>query len=390
MISDKTEVCEPMTRFSLLALGLSVPLLAACNSPGAFDFDFRNNGISGAPAQTETAATAPRPEADRFGLITYPNYQVVVARRGDSLSDVAERIGMDASELASFNGRQQTDILREGEVLALPRRITPPGAGAGSGTDITAIASAAIDRADAEAPAGSGAAPLQVQDGREPVRHRVARGETAYSIARLYGVSVRSLAEWNGLGPDLIVQEGTFLFIPIVLEDAGDEPDGNAPGDSVTPVPPSASDPLPEAISTAELPEAPNMEAPTPTPQETAEATAEPQMQRPVPGQIIRPYSSRSEGIDLAAAPGTPVRAAAAGEVAAITRDTDQVTILVLRHAGNLLTVYANIADIQVERGDTVTRGQTIASVGDGNDPSFLHFEVRQGYGSVDPTPYIE
>lgn len=376
-----------MTRLSLLALGLSVPLLAACTTPGGFDFDFRNNGISGTPAAATTSATAPRPEADRFGLITYPNYQVVVARRGDRLSEVAERIGMDPGELASFNGRQQTDILREGEVLALPRRITPPGAG--TGTDISAIASAAIDRADAEAPATAQEPALQVQQGREPVRHRVARGETAYSIARLYGVSVRSLAEWNGLGPDLTVQEGTFLFIPIVLEGAEAAPDGAAPGESATPVPPSASEPLPEGIETAELPEAPNMEAPTPTPEETAETAAEPQMQRPVQGEIIRPYSSRNEGIDIAAPAGTPVRAAAAGEVAAITRDTDQVPILVLRHPGNLLTVYANISDIQVARGDTVARGQTIASVGAG-DPAFLHFEVRQGFESVDPTPYIE
>lgn len=377
-----------MNRVSLIALGLSLPLLAACTTPGGFDFDFRNNGISGTPDAAVTAETAPRPQADEFGLITYPTYQVVVARRGDSLADVAERIGMDPGELARFNGREQTDMLRDGEVLALPRRVTPPGAG--STTDITAIASAAIDRADEDAPAADGEGPaLEVQDGTEPVRHRVARGETAYSVARLYGVSVRSLAEWNGLGPELDVREGQFLIIPIVLEEAPSEPDGNAPGDSVTPVPPSASEPMPDGIETAELPEAPDMEAPTPTPEETAAETAGPQMQRPVPGQIIRPYSNRSEGIDIAAEVGTPVSAAADGEVAAITRDTDEVPILVLRHPGNLLTVYANIADIRVERGDTVSRGQTIATVGEG-DPSFLHFEVRQGFESVDPTPYIE
>jgi murein DD-endopeptidase MepM/ murein hydrolase activator NlpD len=376
-----------MTRFPKLALGLTLPLLAACGTPGGFDFDFRNNGIT-ASAPASEAATASRPEPDQFGLITYPTYQVVVANRGDSLSAVASRIGMDAGELARFNGRNEADILRDGEVLALPRRITPPGASAGT-TDITSIASAAIDRADEDAPTASSAPVLQVQDGDEPVRHRVARGETAYSVSRLYGVSVRSLADWNGLGPELTVREGQFLIIPIVLDQAASGPDGNAPGSSATPVPPSASDPLPDEISTAELPEAPALDAPTPTPDETAAATSEPQMQRPVPGQILRPYSARNEGIDLSAAAGTAVRAAAAGEVAAITRDTDQVPILVLRHPGNLLTVYANIDNIRVERGDTVARGQTIADVGAG-DPAFLHFEVRQGFESVDPTPFIE
>ncbi len=380
-----------MSRLPLIALGLTLPLVAACTTPAGFDFDMRNNGISSAPAGSE-AATAPRPEPDRFGLITYPNYQVVVARRGDSLATVAERIGMDPGELARFNGRQQTDLLRDGEVLALPRRITPPGSG--SATDITAIASAAIDRADAETPPANetpAPAPIAVQGGAEPVRHRVARGETAYSVARLYGVSVRSLADWNGLGPDLTVREGQFLIIPLVLDQAEPEPDGGIPGESVTPVPPSASEPMPEDIQTAELPDAPDMAAPTPTPEDTADAEAEngPRMQRPVPGAITRPYSSGNEGIDIAASAGTPVRAAADGTVAAITRDTDQVPILVLRHAGNLLTVYANIDNIRVERGDQITRGQTIADVGAG-DPAFLHFEVRQGFDSVDPTPYIE
>ena len=129
------------------------------------------------------------------------------------------------------------------------------------------------------------------------------------------------------------------------------------------------------------------MEGPAPEPE--PEPAAGSQMQRPVSGQIIRPYSSRNEGIDIAASAGTSIRAADDGEVAAITRDTDQVPILVLRHSGNLLTVYANIQNIRVERGDRITRGQVIADVGDG-DPAALHFEVRRGFEAIDPTPFIQ
>ena len=50
------------------------------------------------------------------------------------------------------------------------------------------------------------------------MRHRVEAGETAYSIARLYGVSVTALASWNGLGPDLAVRENQELLIPIVSD----------------------------------------------------------------------------------------------------------------------------------------------------------------------------
>ena len=85
---------------------------------------------------------------------------------------------------------------------------------------------------------------------------------------------------------------------------------------------------------------------------------------------------------------GAVVVAAESGTVAAITRDTEQVPIVVIRHSGNLLTVYANITGITVKKGDKVSRGQTIAKVRDGN-PSFVHFEVRKGFDSVDPLPYL-
>ena len=41
-----------------------------------------------------------------------------------------------------------------------------------------------------------------------------------------------------------------------------------------------------------------------------------------------------------------------------------------------------------VEKGDKVVRGQKIAEVRDAS-PSFLHFEVRDGFDSVDPIPYL-
>ncbi len=103
---------------------------------------------------------------------------------------------------------------------------------------------------------------------------------------------------------------------------------------------------------------------------------------------MLRSFSDGIEGIDIRAAEGTAVLAAAAGSVAAITRDTDQVPILVLRHPDGLLTVYANIKDIRVSKGDSITAGQRVASVGGGN-PAFLHFEVRRGFDAIDPAPLL-
>ena len=112
-------------------------------------------------------------------------------------------------------------------------------------------------------------------------------------------------------------------------------------------------------------------------------------MAYPVNGSIIRAYSKgRNEGIDIKAAAGTPVKAAASGSVAAITQSADGVPIIVVRHPDNLLTVYANVADVAVKKGDSVSRGQSIAKLRAG-DNAYLHFEVRKGFDSVDPTPYL-
>ena len=379
-----------MRRAKLIAIGLSIPLLAGC-VPADFDFDMRPERISTRGA----GEAAPRPAPDANGLITYDSYQMVVARRGDTVADVAARIGMQPEELARFNGRNPSDLLRPDEVLALPRRVDQ-GVQTATATDITAIASSAIAAAEARSPVGATTATsLEVQPGQEPVRHRIARGETAYSIARLYNVSVRSLAEWNGLGPDLAVREGQFLIIPIVLEESAADAvvATTAPGASVAPLPPSAATPLPEPIQAAPLPQQtsaapvaapPPAAQPAPAPQPTSTA----RFSQPVAGDIIRPYGRGNEGIDIAAPSGTAVRAAGDGEVAAITQSTDQIPILVVRHPDGLMTIYANISNIAVARGDRVTQGQKLAEVGAGS-PSFLHFEVRRGFEALDPTQFL-
>ncbi|HBT02947.1 MAG TPA: peptidase M23, partial [Citreicella sp.] len=78
----------------------------------------------------------------------------------------------------------------------------------------------------------------------------------------------------------------------------------------------------------------------------------------------------------------------AAGTVAAITRNTDNVQIVVIRHPDELLSIYTHLDGLQVAKGDAVTRGQSIGSVRAG-DPAFLHFEVRKGFDSVDPMTYL-
>ena len=382
---------KPAFKVRLAVLAAGAMALASCSGEGGgvlrgVDIDLR--GSAGALDTSDAAqnATTTAPQPDARGIISYPGYQVAVARRGDTVRTVATRIGVPVEDLARHNVLPDTVVLREGEVLALPYRVSEPlNAG---GTDIASIAGTAIDRADG----GSGVPGLPA--GGEPTRHRVAPGETAFSIARLYDVPVASLAEWNGLGSDLALRVGQTLLIPIRTAAPSTEPQEiqvaavASPGQGTpTPLPPSASEPLPredvKPVAVKPRPQAQPLE------DKQTEVSDTSRLRMPVQGRIIRTFAKgKNEGIGIAADAGDEVVAADAGTVAAITRDTDQVPILVIRHEGNLLTVYAGVDEIEVEKGDKVERGEQIAVVRAANPP-FLHFEVREGFDSVDPTPYL-
>ena len=411
----QTRLRRPM-RLTLMA-GTSAILLAGCeNQP--LDYDMRSTfGDGFSTAEAARGPLADRPKPDARGVISYPNYQVVVARRGDTLKDVAARVGADSGELARYNGIEQGVPLRQGEIIALPRRVSEPAPGTNGAVDITTLAGSAIDRAPATPsvqtqslpPAGTTSTPAPqpaAPQAKEPVRHRVERGETAYTVARLYNVPVKALAEWNGLGPDFAIREGQFLLIPVEKQapprqatntessaaaSRPVQPVTSAPGAGTpTPTPPSAAKPLPQDETAQPLP--PKVEPKEPVadvgkPTAPAKAT---KMTPPVQGSIIRAYSKgKNEGINIKGSPGGPVKAAEAGTVAAITKSAEGIPIVVVRHANNLLTVYANVDGVNVAKGDSVSRGQQIAKLRGGSE-SHVHFEVRKGFESVDPTPYIQ
>ncbi len=356
-----------------LMLGSALVALAACGGQ-PLDWDLRTPA-HGTTAEAARQVTIERPQPDARGVISYPGYDVVVAQRGESVGDIARRLQIDPSELARLNALSQDTALRGGEVLALPGRSGAPG------SDVGTIATAALDRV------GETPRPTAAASGPEPIRHTVLRGETAFSIARLYNVTPRSLADWNGLGADLAVREGQVLLIPVAAADqdqrvAAAEPPRPGAG-SPTPAPPSAASPMP-TDDAAVAPPPPTPPSPDLGEERTRTASAG-RLSMPVDGRIIREFQpGRTDGISIGAPAGTPVRAAADGTVATITRDTQQTQIVILRHADNLLTVYANIDGIQVERGQQVSQGDRIASVQEADEP-FVLFQVRRGIDSVDP-----
>lgn len=387
-----------------LFAGSALMALTACE--GLPDADLRDLG-EGFDTSEAVQNLPDRPRPDDRGVISYPNYQVVVARQDDTIRTIAGRLNINADELARFNGIATDTVLRRDEVVALPGRVTEPSPATGAAStgpiqplDVTAVATTALDRVGTQpavttAPLGT---PAPVRSGTEPIRHQVQRGETAFSISRLYNVPVRNIAEWNSLSSDLSVREGQQLLIP----------QGGAPAPapivapveqpgagSVTPVPPSAATPLPVDDTTQATavapPPAPDLgpATPPPPPAEATPAATAARFTYPVQGSIIRAYApGRNEGIDIGVPAGTPVKAAGPGTVAAVTTNTQGVSIVVIRHPDGLLTVYTNIDNVSVAKDASVSGGQTIGQVRAGS-PSFLHFEVRRGLQSADPADFL-
>jgi hypothetical protein len=105
--------------------------------------------------------------------------------------------------------------------------------------------------------------------------------------------------------------------------------------------------------------------------------------------QIVRPH----EGIDIAAPPGTPIMASAAGVVAKVGWEAEGYgNFLLIEHGYGVVTRYAHCSRILVTPGQRVTRGQVIALVGSTGEATgpHVHYEVIVYGKPVDPMRYIQ
>jgi len=182
-------------------------------------------------------------------------------------------------------------------------------------------------------------------------------GETTSQIAARTGVPAEDLLEINGLRPGDPLVAGRLLFL---LE-----------ADSAAPPPPAPAPPL--LIEGG---------APLRWP------LMSPLLSSPFGARQGRPH----EGIDLAAPTGTPIHAADRGQVLyAGDAIRGYGNMVVVQHAGDLLTVYAHGSVLLVRTGDKVTAGQEIARVGQSGRATapHLHFEVRRGQVPQDPLRFL-
>lgn len=141
----------------------------------------------------------------------------------------------------------------------------------------------------------------------------------------------------------------------------------------------------------------------------TVDLTKKPSVvKNPLAGQTVAEYSMDAlaynqttrdwrvhDGVDIAAAAGAQVCAAADGTVYTVYEDETMGMTVVIRHEGDYTTKYASLSQqVSVKAGDTVTAGQVIGTVGstallESGIGDHLHFSVSCGGAPVDPTDFL-
>lgn len=227
------------------------------------------------------------------------------------------------------------------------------------------------------------------------VYHTVKKGQTLYRISKAYDLDERYLARINGVGDPRALPVGKRIFVP-GAERVVDVP-ATVSGRSAKP----AAKPAPSTArkSTSSAQESPSRKTSAQKKSKTAEKTPKPvegQFIWPVRGEVVRDFCTTGDdpckGVEIAVSPGTAVLASSAGKV---IYSGDGIrgygNLLIIRHDKEFFSVYGFNEKNLVESGVFVSKGQKIALSGTppGGGRARLHFEIRHGKESVDPSLYL-
>jgi lipoprotein NlpD len=346
----------PMTDFVRLAVAplLAALLMTACMTrPPAPVSERSPLPPSAVPAPPPMPAAAAREREP----VPPPTYTV---KRGDTLAQIALDNGLDYRDLAGWNGLDNPNVIRVGQVLILaaPGSSAPPSGGAVTTPLVTA---------PPVAPRGNEAANMQAA----PVLPS-GRGNTATYKAEPKALKLpysdQALAQLQS--------------VPSTPPPAAPP----APITSTTATPPPAIAP-PAASPSAVLPPRPETGRVPEIDDDKIEWVW------PATGKVIAGFSETAnlKGIDIAGKSGQPVVASAAGRVVyAGTGLRGYGKLIIVKHNSTYLSAYAHNRDILVKEGQQVGKGQKISEMGDTDaDQVMLHFEIRRLGKPVDPAKFL-
>ncbi|MFD2250600.1 murein DD-endopeptidase MepM/ murein hydrolase activator NlpD [Pseudochelatococcus lubricantis] len=311
---------------------------------------------------------------------------------GDTLATLSGRYNVPTAAILAANGLSGANQIAPGQRLVIPVY----NAGGGAAPAATATAAASSVRSTVT----SAAAPVQ-----QAATHTATKA--AGAVSNVSHAVAKPVARAEGSLNDQAAR------IAKVSTAAPASPPARQVVAALPPVATPAATPkaavaaaVPKAVAAPKVVEQKPVAAVTPAPAQAkpvaedrqpevaAKAAAEDSagFRWPARGRVINGFGSGNEGINIAVPEGTAVKAAEGGVVAYAGSELKGYGNLVLiRHDNGWVSAYANNGELNVKRGDKVSRGQTIAKSGQtGNVTSpQLHFELRKGSKPVDPVPHL-
>jgi murein DD-endopeptidase MepM/ murein hydrolase activator NlpD len=196
------------------------------------------------------------------------------------------------------------------------------------------------------------------------VYHIVKPGENLYRIGKAYDISIEEIARANSIKDPSRIQSGQRLLIPGAMR--------QLPVETIAPV---------------EISHANRSTVSTDATNET--------LIWPIAGTINSGFGARGsgfhDGIDIAGVEGSPIRVIEKGEVIYSDQIRGYGNIVIVRHSGGIVSVYAHNQVNLVRAGQSVEQGEVIAKVGSTGRVTgpHLHFEIRKNNVAQDPLGYL-
>ncbi len=249
-----------------------------------------------------------------------------------------------------------------------------------------------------------------------PREYKVRAGDTLYGVSRLFGVNSSEIARLNAIDPPYVLRVGQILRLPLVVKQnqrvtkvssvgrAGKASsrvvhNKHALVKNGVPVPQGKPERL---AKQAKLKSRSKLKSKSKSIKISRVKTHAPKRSssrflKPVRGRIISSFGAKksglhNDGVNIAAARGTPVKAAENGVVVyAGNALKGSGNLVLVRHENRWMSAYAHLDRIDVRKGQVVERGSVIGKVGSTGSVSIpqLHFELRRGTSALDPMRYM-
>ena len=307
-------------------------ILSACGGlPSNAPIDDRTNPVKSKNQTTKSEED--KAEAEPV-IIDKPGFYTV--KKGDTLSRISQKFNQRLSDLVDWNKLSDPNTIKAGQVL----RIEPE--------EGVSVAPADLNAGIEVKPLNANSAPVPAQP---PVNKK------------------------GPLGNKTVYSEQAMADLQ-----RGESASSAASTSSSTP-----SNAVPNTASTSAPSNAPTSAA------SNSPTTASPsKFIWPTNGSVIKNFEANKKGIDISGQAGQSVVAVGDGTVVYANNMRGYGNLVIIDHADGIVSAYAHNKSLIVKEGQSVTKGQQIAEMGNtDSDNVKLHFEMRQLGKPVDPASLL-